>query len=507
MPVHIEGRHVIDTMLAVQRFDVARGELSSHGLKAVAVALGIAENDRELIAHNRIAHEWKHNPDRVRKYALQDVRETRSLAALICPAEFYLTQMVPDSYSRTATSGTGEKINHIFIREYLRQGRAIPKQSSPRTLPGGYTDVRATGVLKPIVKCDVESLYPSLMLTRAIKPASDTLDIFLPALEELTKRRFEAKKKAKETVGQEHAYWDGLQSSFKILINSFFGYLGGPFNFNDHAAAAQVTTGGQEIVKQIVAELERTGSRVVEIDTDGVYFQPPLEVVSEETEVAYIERIGEALPEGIHLAHDGRYRAMISLKIKNYVLEKYSGDKIFKGSALRSRADEAFGLDFMSKSADALLQGEPNKAAELYQAIARRIESGDLRIDEFARRERVTEKTFTSTGKKRLAKAAGQSQSRGVHNHLPARRRLHRPDEGLRQRRGPRIPPRQALQVRAAGSERRSATISTRSSPDPPPAAAARPPVSRLWGCSIERRAESRELRARSEDRCHDKGQ
>lgn len=410
-PVHIAGRHVIDTLLAVQRFDVARGELSSHGLKAVAVALGIAEDDREIIPHHLIANEWKQNPERVKKYALQDARETASLSALICPSEFYLTQMVPDSYARNATSGTGEKINYVFIREYLRQGRAIPeKQLRAESVPGGYTEIRLTGLIKPIVKCDVESLYPSLMLTRQIRPANDTLGVFLPALEELTRRRFEAKRKAKETAGQEHAYWEGRQSSFKILINSFYGYLGGPFNFNDYFAAAEVTTNGQEIVKKIVEELENAGSRVVEVDTDGVYFQPPDGIATEEAEIAYIEKIGEALPEGIHLAHDGRYRAMISLKIKNYALEKYSGEKIFKGSALRSRADERFGLDFMVEATACLLRGEPEKAIELYQSIAQRIEAGEMPVHEFARRERVTDKTFTSTGKRRLAKAAGDAK-------------------------------------------------------------------------------------------------
>lgn len=411
IPVCIHGRHVIDTLFAVQRFDVSRAELSSHGLKAVAVALGISEEDRELIEHSKIASEWKRNPERVRTYAIQDVRETRSLAALVCPAEFYLTQMIPESYERAATGGTGEKINNLFIREYLRQGHAIPKPSQSRSVPGGYTELRTTGVIRPIVKCDVESLYPSLMLTRRIKPERDVLGVFLPSLEELTRRRFEAKRKAKETTGTEHNYWDGLQASFKILINSFYGYLGGgSFNFNDYAAAAQVTTGGQAIVKKIVEELERTGSRVIEVDTDGVYFQPPEGIADEEAEVTYIDKIGDTLPEGIRLAHDGRYRAMISLKMKNYVLEKYSGDKIFRGSSLRSRAEEPFLLQFISQMTDCLLSDEPATAVELYQSIARRIETGEITIEDIARRERVTEKTFTSTGRKRLAKAAGQSK-------------------------------------------------------------------------------------------------
>ena len=408
IPVHIAGRHVIDTLLAVQRFDVSRGELSSHGLKAVAVALGIAEEDREIIPHRHIEAEWRRNPERVKKYALQDVRETASLSALICPSEFYLTQMVPDVYARNATSGTGEKINYLFIREYLRQGRSIPeKQPRGESVPGGYTEVRLTGLIRPIVKCDVESLYPSLMLTRGIKPAGDTLGVFLPALQELTRRRFEAKRKTRETTGRDHAYWDGRQASFKILINSFYGYLAGPFNFNDQSAAAEVTTSGQGIVKRIVEELECNGSRVVEVDTDGVYFQPPDDVDTQEAEVAHIDKIGAALPEGIRLAHDGRYRAMISLKIKNYVLQKYSGETVFRGSALRSRADERFGLDFIAQACEYLLKGEPGKAVELYQTVAHRIEAGQMPIDEFARRERITEKTFTSTAKRRLAKAVG----------------------------------------------------------------------------------------------------
>lgn len=410
VPAHIHGRQVIDTLLAVQRFDVAKGNLASHGLKAVAQTLGIAEEQREYIAHERIADEWRTNPERVKMYAMQDVRETRSLAALVCPPEFYLTEMVPDTYSRTATSGTGEKINYIFIRSYLKHGRAIPKQAEPKPLPGGYTEVRTTGLIENVVKCDVESLYPSIMHTQNIKPESDELDIFIPALQELTQRRIKAKRMAKDTDGKTRQYWDGLQGAFKILINSFYGYLGGPFNFNDYDAAAQVTTTGQSIVKKIVEELEKTGSVVVEVDTDGVYFKPPAGVDNEEKEMEYISRIDSTLPEGIHLAHDGRYKAMISLKIKNYILAPYDGVKIFKGSSLRSRSDEPFGLEFISNAADYLLQGKKELVKELYESIAQQIETGKLNIERFARRERITEKTFTSTAKKRLAQAAGQAK-------------------------------------------------------------------------------------------------
>ncbi len=224
VPVHIWGRQVLDTYFGVQRYDISRGALPSYGLKAAAEALGIAEPERCHIPHDRIAREWKADPEKVRTYTIQDARETRALAGIVLPPEFYVTQMVPEAYALAATTGNGEKINSIFIRDYLRRGKAIPFQSDPKPLPGGYTEVRVTGVVERIVKCDVESLYPSIMLTQQVKPRNDSLDVFLPALAELTRRRIDAKRRARETEGRDHAYWDGL-SAFKILINSF-GYLG-----------------------------------------------------------------------------------------------------------------------------------------------------------------------------------------------------------------------------------------------------------------------------------------
>ncbi len=244
------------------------------------------------------------------------------------------------------------------------------------------------------------------MLVQQIKPHSDSLGVFLPLLEELTQRRFDAKSRAKAATGQDKSYWDGVQSSFKILINSFYGYLGTMLNFNDYSAAERVTTEGQRIVKQIADDLEKTGSKVIEIDTDGVYFHPPGGIDDESAEASYIERIGSALPPGIRLAHDGRYRAMLSLKVKNYVLVGYDGKRVFRGASMRSRADELFGREFISKAVDLLVQGEKEKVGDLYRSVVSEIESKQMPVEQFARRERITDKTFTSSSRKRLAAAA-----------------------------------------------------------------------------------------------------
>jgi DNA polymerase I len=406
-PIYLYGRHVIDTYLAVQRFDWSRGSLISYGLKEAARAFGIAESDRVEIPRAQMERFVREDPQRVIAYAQQDVIETARLAELVTATEFYQTQMVPDSYAASAVSGTGEKINALFVRAYLAAKQAIPFAKTPRSYPGGYTEVCETGVLNRVVKADVESLYPSIMLARQIRPANDRLGIFLPALAELTRRRLEAKARAQSAQGTERHYWDGLQGSFKVLINSFYGYLGAPgCHFNDYDAAEAVTQIGREIVQKIAEQLRATGSRLIEIDTDGVYFIPPETIEGEQAERAYVEQIGATLPQGIRLAFDGRYQAMVSLKTKNYVLYDYDGKKTFKGASLRSRADEPYGREFLAKAIDLLLERRLQEIGDLYAQTLDDILHRRIPIEKLARRERVTEKTFTSSSKQRSRELA-----------------------------------------------------------------------------------------------------
>ena len=396
-PAFVHGRHLIDTYLSVQRFDIGRGDLESYGLKEATQQLGIAAPDRIYLEREQIPDLWRTDPETVRRYCLQDVHETRRLADLTLPTEFYQCQMLPDTLQNLATIGTGEKANLMFLRAYLAEGYAVPAPQGSREYPGGYTEVRQVGLIPRIVKADVESLYPSVMLRYGIKPRADHLNVFLPTLERLRHLRLDAKARAKQTQGAESAYWDGLQNSFKILINSYYGYLGGPFHFNDYDAAEQVTLTGQELVKQIAAEIERLSGLVVEIDTDGVYFQPPPEVQTEADEIAFVERVGAVLPEGIRLAYDGRYKAMLSLKTKNYVLQGYDGKLTFKGASLRSRADEKFGREFLNSAIQWLLNGEPERVVAEYQRLARAILNGEVDIEQLCRRERVTQKSKQDT--------------------------------------------------------------------------------------------------------------
>jgi DNA polymerase I len=414
---YIHGRHIVDSMHAVQRFDVGRGVLEGFGLKYVAARLGVAEPERIILDRSKMADLVEKDPERVGRYAMQDVREVRAVAALVCPTDFYQAQMVPEGYQQVSAMGMGDKINALMQRAYLAARHPIPLPKPSEAVPGGYTEVRRTGVLKPVVKADAQSLYPSIMDRFEIAPESDRLGVFLPMLRELTRRRIEAKERMKKTKGTEQMYWDGLQGSFKVLINSFYGYLGTQLHFNDPKAAAEVTTRGQEIVKTASDEIESLGGQVIEVDTDGIYFVPPPDVRGEAAEAAFVVRVGAALPEGINLIHDGSYPAMLSLMVKNYVLQRPDGHLVFRGASMRSRADEPFGREFIETAVGLLLENRLDELTELYVAIARDIHDGNIPVEKLCRRERITQKTFESSLKKR-SKAAAQELGAKVGDYV-----------------------------------------------------------------------------------------
>lgn len=405
---YVHGRHVIDTLVQVQRFDIA-GNLTRYGLKDVIAQLGLEREDREFIAGDAIRAAWERGEhDRLAKYALDDVRDVDSLSKLIMPNEFYQTQMVPMSYQQCAMAGTGRKIDDLMIRGYLCALHSIPASMKSEPFPGGYVEVLHTGVFRPVVKCDVESLYPSIMLREQIRSRSDVLAAFPIMLRDLRQRRIDAKRRSQNPAEKDRAMWDGLQGGFKILINSFFGYLGfARGHFNDYEAARQITLEGQRLIQLIVKELEDHGATPIEVDTDGVYFVPPASVSGKQAEIDFVHSVGESLPEGITLAHDGSYASMLSLKQKTYALLTHDGHLRVTGSSLRSRALEPCFREFIAETARALMNDDLDAARCGYFALAEAIRQHSLPIESITQTTRPRQSTINSRVKlKRLLDSA-----------------------------------------------------------------------------------------------------
>jgi DNA polymerase elongation subunit (family B) len=221
--------------------------------------------------------------DRFRRRALCAVRETRAVAELLSPSYFIQAQIFPYNYQDVIVRGNATRINALFLREYLRQRHSIPEMPMAVSFEGGFTAIYFTGVARNVWHCDVASLYPSIMLQFDCFPTTDQLQIFRHLLTDLRKFRLEAKGQMqavdKESNRRHWHHLHALQNTFKILINSFYGYLGfAQGHFADFDAAARVTQIGRDLLQKMIAWLNERGAQVIEVDTDGIYFVPPAAV-------------------------------------------------------------------------------------------------------------------------------------------------------------------------------------------------------------------------------------
>jgi len=422
----VAGRHIVDTWILVQLYDVAARDLESYGLKDVARHFGIAAPERTYLPPEDIPRIFREEPDRLMAYARDDVVETLALSGLLSPPYFVQAQALPLSYESVVLRGNATKIDGLLMREYLHQRRAVPAPSAGKAVAGGYTTVLLTGVARPVLHADVTSLYPSLMLTRKIAPARDTLGVFPKLLGDLREFRLAAKRLAREAPDEaDRTLLGALQQTFKILINSFYGYLAfSQGHWNDYDAANRVTGEGRALVISLVERLGELGASVIEVDTDGLYFVPPegrgssrdaadepeewrFELKGEavrrelsgsaarrglrEDEEALMAQLESVLPPGIQLELGGRYEAMLSYKMKNYVLLDHRGKLLIKGSGLRSRGIELFQRRWLEEMFRLLLTGRREEIPALVRRWQEDFEAHRVPVKQFMKTETLQE--------------------------------------------------------------------------------------------------------------------
>lgn len=384
----IRGRHIIDTYFAALSQDVFRRNMEQYGLKYLAKYFGVARSEEAELAGDKIAETWDKDPLKLSQYIVADLDETLAISEELSAANFYLTQMVPHSYSKVARSGQSAKIEPLFIRHYFNKRHALPAPEEGFQESGGYADIFYRGVVGPIMYADVESLYPSIMLNYNIQPESDDLKIFQPLLRELTKLRFDWKDQMRkyEKGSNEYRKYEGMQSSAKIVINAFYGNLSTKsFAFNDYSEGERVATTGQTLLKQLIGIIEEDGGVVIECDTDGVMFLPPdfVEIGNDKSEKGYIQTLTKRMPEGIVVGHDGTYDRMISFRTKNYVLRESPGkEPKFKGSAIISRGNEKFVNRFVRQAFTLLLDEDIQGIRDLLLEYRRKLLQKKLPISD-----------------------------------------------------------------------------------------------------------------------------
>lgn len=360
----VYGRHVIDTLHLAQFHDASSRDIDSFELEGLAEYFHLRE-----------------------KSGAAAVIE---LGNLLEPSYFYQCALLPLSYQELIVRGNGTSLDALFVAEYLRNNHSLPLPEAPRRFAGALTRADRTGVFRNVWHCDVRSLYPSIILAEGWVPARDELGEFPRLLAALRRFRLEAKDRFRHAAEPgERAYYQALQSTFKITINSFYGYLGfAQGTFNDYDMAEHVTTRGREILTGMVDFLTASGAEVIEMDTDGIYFQPPV-ACGEPAE--FQRRIQAALPEGIDVELNAVYPAMFSYKSKNYAVLAPDGAVEITGAALKSRGLEPFQRTLLAEIITALLHGRGAEIPALCNAMRDRIRERQLPLSMLAKTETLND--------------------------------------------------------------------------------------------------------------------
>ncbi len=393
----VGGRHCVDTFLLAQFYDVGMRSLAGFERSDVAQHFDLCESEQiSSLSGKELERAYLDDSEIFRRRALCGIRETRALSDLLSPSYFIQAQIFPYNYQEVIVRGNATRINALFLREYFRQRHSIPELPMPRPFEGGYTDIFFTGVARNVWHCDIASLYPSVMLQFECFPVTDQLQIFRHLLTDLRTFRLEAKAQMRaEKVPAKQHHLQALQNTFKILLNSFYGYLGfAQGHFADFDAAARVTQIGRDLLKKMIEWLDAHGAQVIEVDTDGIYFVPPVDATPRRVGNGEPTRRGAAstaddlqndlakeLPPGIDVEIDEQFDAMFSYKAKNYALLTKDGDVIIKGGALKSRGLEKFQRVFLEEMIKLIMEGKPEAIADLRNGFERKIRNREWKID------------------------------------------------------------------------------------------------------------------------------
>jgi DNA polymerase I len=404
----IDGRHFVDTFLLAQFYDVGMRSLAGFERADVARHFDLCDSEElSALAGKELQRAYLGDSEMFRRRALCGIRETRALSDLLSPSYFIQAQIFPYNYQDVIVRGNATRINALFLREYFRQRHSIPELPMVRGFEGGYTDIFFTGVARNVWHCDIASLYPSVMLQFDCFSVTDQLQIFRHLLTDLRTFRLEAKARmrAEKDPAQQH-HLQALQNTFKILLNSFYGYLGfAQGHFADFDAAARVTQIGRDLLKKMIDWLNARGAQVIEVDTDGIYFVP-----LEKIDVDDLQKdLAKELPPGIDVEIDEQFDAMFSYKAKNYALLTKDGDVIIKGGALKSRGLEKFQRVFLEEMIKLIMEEKAEAIPQLRNEFEQKIRNREWKIEMLMKTD-----TLQDSLDKYRAKIAGSARNRAA---------------------------------------------------------------------------------------------
>jgi DNA polymerase I len=358
----VAGREVVDTQHAVRRFGLGAPDLRRHGLKDVARYFGFARADREYVAGIDVWPTYRTDPDRIRRYAADDVDEVDGLSRRLSPGPFGLASMLPRSYeSIAADCGATSLWEPLLVRAYLHEGRAIaaPMAREQRAPSSARAQLFSTGVVGASARAAVRPLLPSVLASERICAAHDDLAILPRVVGQLLER--------------------SMDESARLLASAGLSYLGGEGLLAEPEAATRATLVARGYVDRVVEDLRARGCVVVEVDGEQITFGvPPSWSTGMENEVA--AAAATYLPAGVQVSYPEHYQALYARAPRSSIVLGVDDGVTLIGSSFRAGRIERFGEAFMRRAAPFALHGDALGLRRLFLDTVHRLRTAQIAL-------------------------------------------------------------------------------------------------------------------------------
>jgi len=297
----IPGRIVLDGIALIkdpfiqQAPTMRYSQFESYSLEDVSQAiLGKGKLLKGTSRHDEIEKLYKENKksshQKIADYNLNDaklvleiIEKTKIVEIAIERSE--LTGMQLDRITSSISA-----FDSLYIREARKMNLVSPTtdfRKKEERLKGAYVYSSEAGIYKNVLVFDFKSLYPSILCTFNIDPAShikspaekDKKNLIespngeffkndIGILPKIIFRLHEAREKTKIEKRELANY------AIKTIMNSFWGVLASPnCRYFDLGMGNAITSFARWIIQTTSKEIEKMGFRVIYIDTDSVFVE------------------------------------------------------------------------------------------------------------------------------------------------------------------------------------------------------------------------------------------
>ncbi len=323
--VDIVGRQVLDALdlLKSSFIKVQDYKLSTVALKILGKSKLIEEHNKHL----EIDRLFKEDPEKLAEYNLNDSILVYQIIEKTGILDLTIKRSLLTGMELNKVSASIASLDSLYIREANQKGLVCPTskfEERKERIKGGYVMDSIPGIYDFIINLDFKSLYPTIMMTFNIDPASfvespETAKNLIKSpndayfinqegiLPIILKRIFNEREIATKNK-------DNLtKQALKILLVSFFGVMASPnCRFYNLKIANAITHFARFIIQLTAKKLEEKNLKVIYSDTDSIFI------------VSNKNSLGEAETRGIEL------KDYINDFFKDYIKKEYNRDSLLE---------------------------------------------------------------------------------------------------------------------------------------------------------------------------------